>query len=31
MAVVVTGGDVRPGDPIRIELPPGSHRPLAPV
>jgi MOSC domain-containing protein YiiM len=31
MAVVVTGGDVRPGDPVRVELPPHPHRPLAPV
>lgn len=31
MAVVITGGEVRPGDPIRVELPPEPHRPLAPV
>lgn len=31
MAVVVEGGEVRPGDPIRVELPPDPHRPLAPV
>ena len=31
MAVVLAGGDVRPGDPIRVELPPEPHRPLAPV
>lgn len=31
MAIVLTGGDVRPGDTIRIELPPEPHRPLAPV
>jgi MOSC domain-containing protein YiiM len=31
MAVVLTGGEVRPGDPIRVELPPGAHQPLAPV
>jgi MOSC domain-containing protein YiiM len=31
MAVVLEGGDVRPGDPIRVELPPDPHRPLAPV
>jgi MOSC domain-containing protein YiiM len=28
MAIVVTGGDVRPADAIRIELPAGPHRPL---
>jgi hypothetical protein len=31
MAIVLTGGDLRPGDPIRIELPPDPHQPLAPV
>lgn len=31
MAVVLTGGDVRPGDPIRVELPPEPHAPLKPV
>lgn len=31
MSIVVTGGDVRPGDPIRITLPPLPHRPLEPV
>jgi MOSC domain-containing protein YiiM len=31
MSVVVAGGDVYPGDPIRVELPPGPHRPLEPV
>ena len=31
MAVVVTGGTVRPEDPIAIEPPPPPHRPLAPV
>jgi len=31
MAVVLADGDVRPGDLIRIELPPLPHRPLAPV
>ncbi len=31
MGVVVVGGDVRPGDSIRIELPPVPHRALAPV
>jgi MOSC domain-containing protein YiiM len=28
MGVVLVGGDVRPGDPIRVELPPEPHRPL---
>lgn len=28
MGVVLTGGTVRPGDPIGIELPPEPHRPL---
>ena len=31
MSIVLAQGEVRPGDPIRIELPPGPHRPLAPV
>ena len=31
MGVVVSGGEVRPGDAIRIELPPAPHRPLEPV
>jgi MOSC domain-containing protein YiiM len=31
MSIVLTGGDVRPGDPIRIEPPEGPHRPLLPV
>jgi MOSC domain-containing protein YiiM len=28
MAVVVTSGEVRPGDPIAVELPPPPHAPL---
>jgi len=28
MSVVVTGGVVRPGDPVEIELPDAPHRPL---
>jgi MOSC domain-containing protein YiiM len=28
MSIVTTGGTVRPGDPIRAELPSGPHRPL---
>jgi MOSC domain-containing protein YiiM len=31
MTIVLAGGEVRPGDPIRIELPPEPHRPLQPV
>lgn len=31
MAVVLSGGEVRAGDPIRIELPPLPHCPLEPV
>jgi len=31
MGIVLTGGDVRPTDPIRIELPPEPHQPLQPV
>ncbi|HEX6041589.1 MOSC domain-containing protein [Longimicrobium sp.] len=31
MAIVLTGGDVRPGDAIGVELPPEPHRPLTPV
>jgi MOSC domain-containing protein YiiM len=28
MSVVLTGGVVRPGDPVRVELPDGPHTPL---
>ncbi|OAI42164.1 molybdenum cofactor biosysynthesis protein [bacterium SCGC AG-212-C10] len=31
MAVVLNGGEVRPGDAIRVELPSGPRRPLEPV
>lgn len=31
MAIVLSGGDVRRGDRIRIELPAEPHQPLAPV
>ena len=31
MAVVLTEGDVRPADPIHVELPPEPHTPLTPV
>ncbi|MFI5269876.1 MAG: MOSC domain-containing protein [Chloroflexota bacterium] len=31
MGVVVSGGEVRPGDAIRVDLPPEPHRALEPV
>ena len=31
MAIVLTGGDIRPGDAIKVELPEGAHCPLEPV
>jgi len=31
MGIVISDGDVRPGDAIRAELPAKSHRPLQPV
>lgn len=31
MTIVIAGGEVRPGDPIVIELPNGTHSPLQPV
>ncbi len=31
MGIVLAGGEVRPGDPIRVELPPEPHRSLKPV
>ena len=31
MGIVLVGGTIRPGDPIRIQLPPGPYRSLAPV
>lgn len=31
MSIVVASGDVRPGDPIIVELPSAPHRPLPPV
>ncbi len=31
MGIVLTGGQVSPGDPIRVELLPGPHRSLEPV
>ncbi|WP_345635971.1 hypothetical protein [Rugosimonospora acidiphila] len=30
MSVVLAGGTVRPGDPIRVELPPEPHERLRP-
>lgn len=31
MSIVISDGDVRPGDAIRVELPTEPHRPLQPV
>jgi MOSC domain-containing protein YiiM len=31
MAIVLQGGEVKPGDPIRVELPRAPHRKLEPV
>ncbi len=31
MGVVLAGGEVRAGDPVRVELPDGPHLPLRPV
>ena len=31
MSIVLADGEVRPGDPIRVELPPEPHGPLEPV
>ncbi len=31
MGIVLHGGEVRPTDPVRVELPPGPHHPLKPV
>jgi MOSC domain-containing protein YiiM len=31
MSIVISDGDVRPGDAIRVELPDTPHRPLQPV
>ena len=31
MGIVVAGGEVRPGDRVRVELPPEPRRPLTPV
>ncbi len=31
MGMVLVGRDVRPGDPVRVELPPGEHLALRPA
>jgi MOSC domain-containing protein YiiM len=31
MSIVIAGGDVRPGDIVRVEIPTQPHRPLLPV
>lgn len=31
MAIVVAGGQVRPGDAVQVELPPEPHQPLQPL
>ncbi|MDE1160980.1 MAG: MOSC domain-containing protein [Acidobacteriaceae bacterium] len=31
MSIVLTGGDVHAGDPMRVEFPPEPHQPLVPV
>ncbi len=31
MGIVLDGGEIRPGDPISVDLPAGPHVPLAPV
>lgn len=31
MAIILNGGEVCPGDAVRVELPPPPHRPLGPV
>ncbi|MBA2557427.1 MAG: MOSC domain-containing protein [Chloroflexi bacterium] len=31
MSIVIVGGEIRPGDPIEVELPPEPHQPLEPV
>ena len=31
MGIVLAGGEIRPNDPIHVELPPEPHVPLAPV
>jgi MOSC domain-containing protein YiiM len=31
MAIVLRGGDVKPGDAVTVEFPAGEHRPLQPI
>ena len=31
MGIVLAGGEIQPGDPIQVELPPPPYRHLAPV
>jgi MOSC domain-containing protein YiiM len=31
MSIVISEGDVRPGDAIRVEMPTEPHRPLQPI
>jgi MOSC domain-containing protein YiiM len=31
MGIVLAGGEVRPGDPIRVQLAPAPHQALEPV
>ena len=31
MGVVISGGDVSPGDAIEVEMPPAPHQPLQPI
>jgi len=31
MGIVLVGGELRPGDPVRVDLPPPPHQPLGPV
>lgn len=31
MSVVIKGGEIKPGDPIRVEMPPEPHKPMGPV
>jgi len=31
MSVVIKGGEIKPGDPIRVEMPPEPYKPMGPV